>query len=337
MDIKPVDDWQKFHHVGRSLAEKNNFQIPHDQIPISKFGLQDYGLWVSEEIDLKGRVAAFIHPDFDKGFIGWFESDPNEELAHTLLQKALQWLKSRGVNEVIGPVNGNIWGDYRFNVSGEHPLFVGEIAQPQFYPETWKSFGFKPYDNYYTKIFKVDDLEGVPWEKINGMLAQQGFTLKTTSREVFDHYKEKIYDLVIRCFSYANHPLFSPISYEEFLMRYDSIPETVPEEFSLLLINKKDDPIGFFLNYPSPYLPDAKNGDQSYKTIVAKTWVVDPSFVGPRVAYSWPKLPPSLAKKLNMAYQVNAFMHEDNHSLKFFKKERTHALRHYQLFSYKLN
>ncbi len=60
---------------------------------------------------LKGRIAAILnnnHNSFNKandGFFGFFDSVDDEAVSQALFSKAAEWLRTKGVDTIIGPVN----------------------------------------------------------------------------------------------------------------------------------------------------------------------------------------------------------------------------------------
>ena len=65
------------------------------------------------------RCAAAVNPRMDLdgarvGTIGFFESVNDPDLAGSLLERALGWLRDQRVTRVYGPMNFSIWGGYRF-------------------------------------------------------------------------------------------------------------------------------------------------------------------------------------------------------------------------------
>ena len=65
--------------------------------------------------EICGRVAAIlnhahnrVHPDDQRGFIGFFESIDDQEVADGLLDAAKEWFAARGVSDLRGPVNPSL-------------------------------------------------------------------------------------------------------------------------------------------------------------------------------------------------------------------------------------
>jgi hypothetical protein len=95
------------------------------------------------------RALASVHPglrDRDGtpvGAVGFFESTPDDGAAGEVLAAAADWLGSRGLRRIWGPLQFDIWHGYRFKTRGfdEEPL-LGEPANKPYYPEQFARFGF---------------------------------------------------------------------------------------------------------------------------------------------------------------------------------------------------
>jgi hypothetical protein len=110
--------------------------------------------WILEDNKniLIGRVAAFIDKnlahtyDQPTGGMGFFECINNKPSAFLLFDTAKEWLKTRGMEAMDGPINfgetDKYWG-----------LLVGGFTHPSFevpynhsyYHDLYESYGFRPY------------------------------------------------------------------------------------------------------------------------------------------------------------------------------------------------
>ncbi|MEO1083951.1 MAG: hypothetical protein AAFY88_06895, partial [Acidobacteriota bacterium] len=61
------------------------------------------------------RVLARLAPD-GVGYLGFFEAVNAPDVVTPLLRHAAAWLRQRGATEVIGPMEGDPWHPYRFNL-----------------------------------------------------------------------------------------------------------------------------------------------------------------------------------------------------------------------------
>jgi hypothetical protein len=78
------------------------------------------------------------------GTIGFFDCIEDYPVAAALLDSAVHWLRrEQGLHRVWGPLDFDIWHDYRFMVRGfAEPAFYGEPRNPPYYPEYFQRYGF---------------------------------------------------------------------------------------------------------------------------------------------------------------------------------------------------
>jgi GNAT superfamily N-acetyltransferase len=114
---------------------------------------------------LIGRVAAFInHKDIKTGKVkaggmGFFECINDKTAAFKLFDACKEWLQSKGVEAMDGPVNfgerDKYWGliTENFNL----PPFYGQNYNPEYYVPFFKEYGFQIYFNQYIFHRTVND------------------------------------------------------------------------------------------------------------------------------------------------------------------------------------
>jgi hypothetical protein len=129
--------------------------------PYFKHGEVERWILVDENNKLTGRVAAFIDKnlawsyDQPTGGMGFFECINDKQSAFLLFDTAREWLESKGMEAMDGPVNfgetDKYWG-----------LLVGGFTQPSFevpynhpyYKDLFESYGFKTF--YKMEGFHLD-------------------------------------------------------------------------------------------------------------------------------------------------------------------------------------
>jgi GNAT superfamily N-acetyltransferase len=130
-------------------------------------GAEQLEAWVARDVD--GPLArAGVHFSPDRrdpagrrwGAIGWFEALPRPDAVRLLLDRALAWLAERGAEIAYGPLDGDTWHRYRFNLGPfERAPFLLEPYNPPDYPELWRESGFAPVEEYFSK--RIDAPERV--------------------------------------------------------------------------------------------------------------------------------------------------------------------------------
>jgi GNAT superfamily N-acetyltransferase len=117
-----------------------------------------------------GRIAAAVDARYNQfhrqsdGMVGLFESQNEPGIAAALFEKALAWLKARGMRRAIGPVNLAFHHDCGLLVEGfEHPVSMMMAYNPRYYPWLFEANGFVRIKDMYT--YSLFTSQGLP-EKV---------------------------------------------------------------------------------------------------------------------------------------------------------------------------
>ncbi len=105
---------------------------------------------------LVGRIAAIKndnHNNFHKdkaGFFGFFETIDDEEVSDLLLDTACEWVKAKGFNEILGPVNPSTNDECGLLIDGFNspPVFL-MTYNPKHYQAKIEGFGFDKAKDLY--------------------------------------------------------------------------------------------------------------------------------------------------------------------------------------------
>jgi GNAT superfamily N-acetyltransferase len=214
--------------------------------------------WImkDENGNLTGRIAAFIDQntshknDQPTGGIGFFECINDKQAAFLLFDTARDWLKSKGMEAMDGPVNfgetDKYWG---LLVEGfTHPSF--EISyNHKYYQDLFESYGFKVY--YKQEGFHLDLTKKLP-ERI--MKIAEFVIHKPGYR--YEHFKwEKLEEQMkdfAGVFNAAWAKLkenFEPLE-TEYIRRTMKKSRAVIEEEFIWLAYHENKPIAIYLMYP---------------------------------------------------------------------------------------
>lgn len=117
----------------------------------------EVALFIAEKdgIDV-GRIAAIKndnHNNFHKdkaGFFGFFETIDDEEVSDLLLDEACKWVKDKGFDEILGPVNPSTNDECGLLVDGfdSYPVFL-MTYNPRHYESKITGFGFEKAKDLY--------------------------------------------------------------------------------------------------------------------------------------------------------------------------------------------
>ena len=121
----------------------------------------DAALFVARQNgEIAGRIMASDDPNYNSlhqsnvGCFGLFECIDNHDIATALFDAASDWLRARGRNEIMGPI------DYSTNyvcgllIDGfEHPPTILTSHNPRYYPPLIESCGFSKTKDWYAWWF----------------------------------------------------------------------------------------------------------------------------------------------------------------------------------------
>lgn len=111
-----------------------------------------------------GRIAAFIHHKLSRGFeqptggAGFFECINDQECANALFYQAKEWLASKGMEAMDGPINfgekDNYWG---LLVEASTEPMYGMSYNPPYYRALFENYGFRNYYEQYNYLYDINN------------------------------------------------------------------------------------------------------------------------------------------------------------------------------------
>ncbi len=142
-----------------------------------------------------GRIAAIdnpihneVNPNDQRGFVGFFESENDQQVANHLFDAARRWLADRGHPNIRGPVNPSI--NYELglltNAFDISPTFL-LTYNPPYYVDLWENYGFQSAQELYSFLGRKKRLG----------------SLKEKVRFIADHAAERL-DVKIRSLDKRN-------------------------------------------------------------------------------------------------------------------------------------
>ena len=223
--IKRVEskrDLKRFIELHYGLYAGNPYDVPNlfndemktlskDKNAAFEFCEAEYFMAYNAENQLVGRVAAIINHRANKRWgrlcvrFGWIDFIDDINVSRALLQAVEDYGRSKGMNEMIGPLGFTdldpegmlTWG---FDQLGTMPT----IYNYSYYPEHMEQLGDFDKDNDYVE-FKLMVPDTVPekYTKISRMIETR-YNLhvrKFTKKDIFEGgYGRKIFELINTCF-----------------------------------------------------------------------------------------------------------------------------------------
>ena len=204
------------------------------------------------------RLVARLSPDLvdadqrPYGLLGFFEAKNSAGAARAIFQAAIEWLRDRGAGPIVGPMNGDTWHAYRFNIGPfDRRPFLMEPYNPPYYPELWRSQGFAVLERYCSK--RVDDLPAVIaalTPRLDTAVAA-GYRFERIAVDRFEHELERLYELSRRIF--AGNFLYTEISRGRFLEIYRSSRPLIDPDLVTFARDADGRDAGFLFAFPDHF------------------------------------------------------------------------------------
>ena len=121
-------------------------------------------LWIAlEQGKIKGRIAAIINDRHNKyhkdkiGFFGFYESEENSDVSNALLETAATYLKGKGFDKLVGPVNPSTNYESGLLVEGfKDPAQIMMTYNPEYYVNLFQNFGLAKAKDLYALDIDVN-------------------------------------------------------------------------------------------------------------------------------------------------------------------------------------
>lgn len=211
--------------------------------------------WNLYELDNRviGRIAAFYHFD-DKigeytGGFGFFECIDNQQAANLLFNQAKNWLLSKGIAQMDGPINFGTrdqwWG---LLIDGYYPPVYGMFYHPPYYQKLFQNFSFDILFKQYTYRRKINtDFSPAMLRRANRVLNDSNYRFSDISllskKEIINNFRE-VYNAAWKDFDGVNS--LSEAEIAEIIAHMSPVMDKKIIWFAYY----KQQPIGFFINLP---------------------------------------------------------------------------------------
>lgn len=277
------------------------------------------------------------------GFIGYFEARDCYAAAEAVLDEALQWLRSRGIRRIRGPINGSTYQSYRFMTQGfdREPFFL-EPYNPAHYPAFWERFGFQVCREY---VSSVTDSHATAERLVREYrrTVGSGYTTRPFDLQRFDDDLRLMFDLSTRSFTGAW--MWRPVDFPEFQEQYGGMRAILDPALCHFMF-KGEEPVGFIFGLPDvgPAIR-AMGGDRDWgarlrfafnrgraRRALLKTLGVVPGRRMGSQALALCHLFHVAAAERGYAMTVHALMREDNPSLRMSDSRGGEPFKRYALY-----
>ncbi len=256
-----------FHKIPHFIYKNdNNWVCPLEGMTESVFDPQknpsfkqgEAARWILTDNSGKpiGRIAAFYNTDKAKTFeqptggCGFFECIDNQDAANLLFNTAKEWLKTKGMEAMDGPVNfGENYMNWGLLVDGFMPQGFGMPYNPSYYLKLFQDYGFKTYFEQYSYHLDITmpELPERFWKVAEWVSKKPQFS--------FEHFSWKNPEKYINDFAtvydnaWRSHEHFKPLDKDDLRDFLSNAKMLIEEEFIWFAYHEKE-PIALYVMVP---------------------------------------------------------------------------------------
>jgi L-amino acid N-acyltransferase YncA len=289
---------------------------------------QDYfktWICVFQDESCCGKIALFENPEIAelnlKTLIaGYFDAIDSDEVMRSINQELSDYCKENGYERVIGPLNVSTWENYRFLKNGDQPPFFMDVIHPVYYHELWSRNGWEVTDSYHST--EADIKETVSDIDPDLQFHNEEVEVVPFNLDRFEEEIRAIYDLCT--ISFKNNRYYSPISFVDFLNKYQKAKSFINPEY-VLVAKHHSKTVGFIFCVPDILNPQKKR-------LIVKTLAILPDRQYRGLGSFLTKLM-TLKAATSFEKIIHALMYDSNKSANILASHHT-TIQQYSLFEW---
>ena len=232
--VTTLNEFKEFFQVPSVVYQDDEYWVPPFWIETRDFFRRRNPFWTHAEIRLfiarknksvVGRIAAIIDYTFCEinqkniGFFGFFECIQDYDIASELFTVAEEWLSSKGMSIMYGPINGRVdigcgFLFYGFNSS---PSILSSYS-PKYYLKFSERFGMKKSRDQFTYYLDLSKPTPDELKKEAKQCEAKGIKIRKFNR--LQTHKDMNLWITLMMETFSEHWGFIPVSSEEIKMRF---------------------------------------------------------------------------------------------------------------------
>jgi GNAT superfamily N-acetyltransferase len=196
-----------------------------------------------------GRITAQVQRAYAgrfgrrTGFFGFFDTAPDPQVAATLLERAAEWLRARGCDDILGGFNLTASQEMGIVTEGhEHAPFLAQAYNPSWTPRLLEENGFEPVFPMTSWTLELDRFDAAallgPRQKA---LVEEGVQARPVPRREFRQWLSIARGLLND--SFDENPHFVPLSKAEFQFQAGSMVWVYDPRISFVGVHEGE-PVG---------------------------------------------------------------------------------------------
>ncbi len=204
-----------------------------------------------------GRIAAITNENYNKfqddnvGFFGFYETVDDAEISAALLDAARKWLKEKGKDGMLGPMNPSTNDEVGLLIDGfDTPPYIMMTHNPPYYQKLLEENGLKKAKDLYAWYLDIRNYE-IPERLVSiAQKSMERYNITLRNLKLKDLKNELKLVLEVYNNAWSKNWGFVPMTTEEILHAADDLKQIADEEF-ILLAERDGKPVGFSLTLPN--------------------------------------------------------------------------------------
>jgi hypothetical protein len=223
-----------------------------------------------------GHLSAVVNTEMRNktgipiGALGFFECIRDRYVAQALLAQATDWLRTRGLSRLWGPVNFDIWTGYRLQSRGfDQTPFYGEPHAKPYYVDLFQEFGFEPLKNWHSlTIPDRASMNALASDRADYLAAllDQGYRFESFDVRRATEQSERLHAVMVD--SFKRFTGVTPLSAAEFAPMFATQLRVMDPQLVTLIYDEAGETAGFSVAYPD--LSEAVRAMRGRNTLAAK-------------------------------------------------------------------
>ena len=220
--------------------------------------------------NIAGRIAAITNENHNKfhednlGFFGFFESIDDVEVSNKLFETAESWIKEKGKDGILGPMNPSSNDELGLLVDGfDSPPYVLMCHNPEYYGKLIEKAGYDKAKDLFAWYIDSETASKNISEKMFRVAEKSaekyGLNVRTINFKNMDEEVKNLREVYNNAWS--KNWGFVPMTDEEFNHLAADMKQVADPDF-IFIVEKDGRPIGFSLTLPNlnEVLIKIKNG-----------------------------------------------------------------------------
>lgn len=222
-----------------------------------KYGETKRWILKEENGSLIGRIAAFTNSkyvnfgtEYPTGGVGFFDCINNQTAANMLFDVAAEWLRSKGMEAMDGPINfgdRDKWWGLMVEGFDKEPIY-GMPYNPPYYEALIEGYGFQNYYNQYYYAMNVDDpLPARFPERHAKFKSKAGYEARHIDKNNLEKHAGDF--ATVYNAAWAQHGEAKEITQEQVVKLFNKM-KAVMDERLIWFAYYKEEPVAMWINIP---------------------------------------------------------------------------------------